>query len=103
MKFIKALISGWYAGKGSKSIRKEKYEKALNYFERALAHSWNKYDPVIYDSMAIALYKLNRHDEALVNIKKSLEQYSLYKGGYQQVAERVKELKELQEYLQKNN
>jgi len=84
-------------------MRKEKYEKAINYFERALAHSWNKYDPVIYDSMAIALYKLNRHEEALANVKKSLEQYSLYKGGYQKVDERVKELKELEEYLQQNN
>jgi len=102
MKFIKSLISGWYSGKGFKSMRKDNYEKALYYFERALTHSWNNYDPVLYDSMAIALYKLNRHDEALVNIKKSLEQYSLYKGGYQKADERVKELKQLEEYLQQN-
>jgi len=38
----------------------------------------------------------------LVNIKKSLKQYSLYKGGYQKVAERVKEIKILEEYLQNN-
>ncbi len=102
MKIIKALISGWYAGKGFKSIREEKYEKSLINYERALDHSWNKYDPVIYDSMAIALYKLNRHDEALIIIRKSLEQYSLYKGDYQKVAERVEELKKLEEYLQNN-
>ena len=81
---------------------KENYEKAIDYFTRALAHSWNKYDPVIYDSMAIAFYKLNRHDEALANVKMSIEQYSSYKGGYEKVDERVKELKKLEEYLQQN-
>ena len=101
MGFINAIKNGWYAGKGFKASRHEKYEKALYYYDLALKYSDNCHDPVIYDSMAFALYKLNRYEEAVINTRKSLEQYSSYKGDYQKIYERIERLKGLEELLQK--
>ncbi|PIE64941.1 MAG: hypothetical protein CSA26_05480 [Desulfobacterales bacterium] len=34
-----SIMTGWYQGKGNKNFRKECFETALNYYEKALKHA----------------------------------------------------------------
>ncbi|MFA6012749.1 MAG: hypothetical protein WC799_22350 [Desulfobacteraceae bacterium] len=100
MSFINSLKSGHYSGKGFKAARHKKYKKALYYYELALKYSEHDIDPVLYDSKAIALYNLNRFDEALINAKKGIEQYNSVKNKDQKIVVRIKILNEMVQHLE---
>jgi len=102
LQFISSARSGWYSGKGFKASKQGKYEKALSYFELALMNTKDNFDPVVYDSMAIAYYKLNRYEEALTNAEKSYDQYQSIGGDDPKIKKRINTLKELIDDLRKS-
>lgn len=74
-KVIDNIRSGWYTGRGYKAASREDYETALNYYKMAIQCSKEKNDVVLHDSMAIVLYKLGKHKDALYYARRCLKIY----------------------------
>lgn len=62
-----------YRDEGLMLFQKREYEKARNYFNKALALEWAKKEPTSYILLGYALFKLHKYDEAKANFNKALE------------------------------